>query len=42
MVVEPAAKVFLQNKLAKSRAKLQELGPLMNAKREGISVLSFC
>lgn len=31
--MEPAAKVFIQNKLAKSRGKLQELSPLMEAKR---------
>ncbi|KAF7365022.1 hypothetical protein MVEN_00373300 [Mycena venus] len=33
MSVEPAPKVFLQNKLSRSRAKLQELDPLMDAKR---------
>ncbi|KAJ7781755.1 hypothetical protein DFH07DRAFT_791366 [Mycena maculata] len=33
MSVEPAPKVFLQNKLSRSRAKLQELGPLMDGKR---------
>jgi hypothetical protein len=32
--VEPAAKVFLQNKLAKTRGKLQELIPLVQAKRK--------
>ncbi|KAJ7643977.1 hypothetical protein FB45DRAFT_284926 [Roridomyces roridus] len=31
--LEPAPKVFLQNKLARSRGKLQELGPLMDGKR---------
>jgi hypothetical protein len=33
MSVEPAPKVFLQNKLSRSRAKLQELDPLMDGKR---------
>ncbi|KAJ7245019.1 hypothetical protein B0H12DRAFT_1128298 [Mycena haematopus] len=33
MSVEPAPKVFLQNKLSRTRAKLQELGPLMDGKR---------
>ncbi|KAJ7442609.1 hypothetical protein FB451DRAFT_1438254 [Mycena latifolia] len=33
MSVEPAPKVFLQNKLSRSRAKLQELGPVMESKR---------
>ncbi|KAJ7928075.1 hypothetical protein B0H13DRAFT_2248511 [Mycena leptocephala] len=33
MSVEPAPKVFLQNKLSRSRAKLQELGPLVDGKR---------
>ncbi|KAJ7095722.1 hypothetical protein B0H15DRAFT_826828 [Mycena belliarum] len=33
MSVEPAPKVFLQNKLSRSRAKLQELGPLIEGKR---------
>ncbi|KAF7346569.1 hypothetical protein MSAN_01885000 [Mycena sanguinolenta] len=33
MSVEPAPKVFLQNKLSRSRVKLQELGPLMDGKR---------
>ena len=33
MSVEPAPKVFIQNKLAKCRNKLQELGPLINTKR---------
>jgi hypothetical protein len=32
MSVEPAPKVFLQNKLSRCRAKLQELGPLMDSK----------
>ncbi|KAJ7134798.1 hypothetical protein C8R44DRAFT_771495 [Mycena epipterygia] len=34
MSVEPAPKVFLQNKLSRSRAKLQELSPLMDSKRK--------
>ncbi|KAJ7505127.1 hypothetical protein B0H11DRAFT_1976959 [Mycena galericulata] len=33
MSVEPAPKVFLQNKLSRSRAKLQELGPVVDSKR---------
>jgi hypothetical protein len=33
-VVEPAAKVVLQNKLAKSREKLQELQSIVKAKSE--------
>ncbi|KAJ7021586.1 hypothetical protein C8F04DRAFT_1140261 [Mycena alexandri] len=33
MSVEPAPKVFLQNKLSRSRAKLQELGPVLDSKR---------
>jgi hypothetical protein len=33
MNVDPAPKVFVQNKLAKGRSKLQELDPLLNAKR---------
>jgi hypothetical protein len=33
MSVEPAPKVFIQNKLVKCRNKLQELGPLINTKR---------
>ena len=33
MSVDPAPKVFIQNKLAKCRSKLQELGPLINTKR---------
>lgn len=33
--VESSPKVFLQNKLARSRGKLQELEPVLSAKREG-------
>jgi hypothetical protein len=33
MSVEPAPKIFLQNKLSKCRTKLEELGPLIEAKR---------
>ena len=33
MSVDPAPKVLIQNKLAKCRSKLQELSPLINAKR---------
>ncbi|KAH8825184.1 hypothetical protein DL96DRAFT_1712206 [Flagelloscypha sp. PMI_526] len=33
MSVEPAPKVYLQNRLSKARAKLGELVPVMNAKR---------
>jgi len=32
MCVQPAPKVVIQNKLAKCRSKLQELGPLINTK----------
>jgi hypothetical protein len=32
MCVQPAPKVVIQNKLAKCRNKLQELGPLINTK----------
>ncbi|KAJ7677465.1 hypothetical protein B0H17DRAFT_1079241 [Mycena rosella] len=40
MSVEPAPKVFLQNKLSRSRAKLQELGPLMEGKRRDLEQFS--
>ncbi|KAK7048535.1 hypothetical protein R3P38DRAFT_1868987 [Favolaschia claudopus] len=40
MSVEPAPKVFLQNKLSRSRGKLQELGPLMDSKRRDQDKLS--
>lgn len=33
MSVDPAPKVFLQNKLSVSRSKLQELGPVLDSKR---------
>ncbi|KAL0581179.1 Protein BZZ1 [Marasmius crinis-equi] len=32
MITEPTPKVFLQNKLRRSQAKLQELGPLIDSK----------
>jgi formin-binding protein 1 len=34
MSVEPSAKVFLQNKLAKTKAKLRELESVLDTKRE--------
>lgn len=34
MSVDYAPKVYLQNRLSKSRAKLQELKPLLDAKRK--------
>lgn len=34
MSVEPAPKIFLQNKLGRCRAKLTELSPLLEEKRE--------
>jgi hypothetical protein len=34
MSVAPAAKVFLQNKLGKSKAKLRELDAIIDSKRE--------
>ncbi|KAJ6525279.1 hypothetical protein DFH09DRAFT_1188777 [Mycena vulgaris] len=40
MSVEPAPKVFLQNKLTRSRAKLQELSPVMEGKRRELEQLS--
>ncbi|EGN98055.1 hypothetical protein SERLA73DRAFT_55208 [Serpula lacrymans var. lacrymans S7.3] len=36
MNVEPAPKIFLQNKLARSRNKLQELEPVLQAKRDEV------
>ncbi|KAF5369126.1 hypothetical protein D9615_010422 [Tricholomella constricta] len=33
MSVDPAPKIFLQNKLSRCRSKLEELGPLVDAKR---------
>ena len=33
MSIEPAPKVFLQNKLRRCREKLNELTPLMDSKR---------
>jgi hypothetical protein len=38
MSVDPAPKIFIQNKLAKCRGKLQELGPLISAKRMCLSL----
>ncbi|TFK52285.1 hypothetical protein OE88DRAFT_1734304 [Heliocybe sulcata] len=38
--VEAAPKVFLQNKLSKSRAKLQELAPLLETKRDEVARFS--
>ncbi|KZT27410.1 hypothetical protein NEOLEDRAFT_1240354 [Neolentinus lepideus HHB14362 ss-1] len=35
--VESGPKVFLQNKLSKSRAKLQELAPLLESKRDEVA-----
>ncbi|KAJ6475039.1 hypothetical protein C8R47DRAFT_1143339 [Mycena vitilis] len=40
MSVESAPKVFLQNKLNRTRTKLQELGPLMDGKRREQDQLS--
>ncbi|GLB45480.1 putative fes/CIP4, and EFC/F-BAR homology domain containing protein [Lyophyllum shimeji] len=40
MSVEPTAKIFLQNKLSRSRAKLEELVPLINTKRREQDLLS--
>lgn len=37
MSLEPAPKVFLQNKLSRSRAKSQELEPLISSKRQWAS-----
>ena len=34
MVDEPAAKIFLQNKLARCRTKSQEIEPILEEKRE--------
>lgn len=39
MSVEPAPKIFIQNKLAKCRSKLQELDPLIVAKRMSWAML---
>jgi hypothetical protein len=36
MSVEPAPKIFLQNKLSRCRSKLQELQPLITAKRTSL------
>ena len=33
MSIEPAPKIFLQNKLRQCREKLQELAPVMDSKR---------
>jgi formin-binding protein 1 len=35
--VEPAPKVFLQNKLSKSQTKLKEIEPVIAGKRKHIS-----
>ncbi|KAF9499043.1 hypothetical protein BDN71DRAFT_1480868 [Pleurotus eryngii] len=40
MSVEPGPKVFLQNKLAKCRTKLQELDPLVDSKRKDYDQLT--
>ncbi|KAF4590654.1 hypothetical protein EYR40_009250 [Pleurotus pulmonarius] len=40
MSVEPGPKVFLQNKLAKCRTKLQELDPLVESKRKDYDQLT--
>ncbi|KAF8895149.1 hypothetical protein BD779DRAFT_1797047 [Infundibulicybe gibba] len=40
MSIEPAPKVFLQNKLNKCRSKLQELGPLMTTKQRELDQLA--
>ena len=34
MSTEPAPKIFLQNKLSKSRAKLEELAPMIASRRK--------
>ena len=34
MSVDPAPKVYLQNRLSKCRSKLQELDPVLSAKRK--------
>jgi hypothetical protein len=34
MSIEPAPKIFLQNKLSRSRASSQDLGPLISSKRQ--------
>ncbi|EGO23646.1 hypothetical protein SERLADRAFT_370507 [Serpula lacrymans var. lacrymans S7.9] len=39
MNVEPAPKIFLQNKLARSRNKLQELEPVLQAKRNNLNAV---
>ncbi|KAJ3575673.1 hypothetical protein NP233_g952 [Leucocoprinus birnbaumii] len=40
MSIEPAPKVFLQNKLVRSRTSLQELGPLILSKQTDLDQLS--
>ncbi|KDQ62593.1 hypothetical protein JAAARDRAFT_30501 [Jaapia argillacea MUCL 33604] len=40
MNAEPAPKVFLQNKLSRCKTKLQELAPLLQAKRSEVDRLS--
>ncbi|KAJ8523239.1 hypothetical protein ONZ45_g333 [Pleurotus djamor] len=40
MSVEPGPKVFLQNKLAKCRTKLQELDPLVDSKQKDFNQLT--
>lgn len=39
MCLEPSPKVFLQNRLVRSRTKLQELESVLGAKREGAYIL---
>ncbi|KAL0961378.1 hypothetical protein HGRIS_006332 [Hohenbuehelia grisea] len=40
MSVEPAPKIFLQNKLSRSRSKLQELDPVLASKRKELGQLT--
>ncbi|KAI0338929.1 hypothetical protein BDW22DRAFT_1409320 [Trametopsis cervina] len=40
MIVEPAPKVYLQNRLAKCRQKMDELNPIVEAKRRDVDQLA--
>lgn len=39
--MDPAPKIFLQNKLTRSRSKLQELGPLLETKSMSSNIITY-